>query len=234
MLTSARSLPAPFDRPAGALQPCSAATSTSCSSRTDRASRLLHGGCASSNNRPKHMPPVAAASSQAAEAPEELDDSGSGEAFRVRDVQQQPRQSRAKPSESRGSAGNGPSSSGQGQGRGQGQGQGRRGQSNSREANRGLSYNVELDEKNPMWTPALTDEDLDQDPPGHRSGYVAVIGKPNAGKSTLINAIVGQKLSIVSAKPQTTRHRVVGIASDTHYQVGCLDAAKCFGSSQVL
>lgn len=59
--------------------------------------------------------------------------------------------------------------------------------------------------------PSLGDE---EDPPGHRSGYVAVIGKPNAGKSTLINAIVGQKLSIVSFKPQTTRHRIVGIASD--------------------
>jgi len=74
-----------------------------------------------------------------------------------------------------------------------------------------------------MYSPALTDDDLDADPPGHKSGYVAVIGKPNAGKSTLINAIVGQKLSIVSHKAQTTRHRIVGIASGTDHQMILFD-----------
>mmetsp|Transcript_15528 Transcript_15528/g.26866 ORF Transcript_15528/g.26866 Transcript_15528/m.26866 type:complete len:312 (-) Transcript_15528:207-1142(-) len=71
-----------------------------------------------------------------------------------------------------------------------------------------------------MYVPTLTD---DEDPEDHRSGYVAVIGKPNAGKSTLINALVGQKLSIVSFKPQTTRHRIMGIASDTQYQMIVFD-----------
>lgn len=80
-----------------------------------------------------------------------------------------------------------------------------------------------LSESSPFYQPALTDEDLEQDPPGHRSGYVAVIGKPNAGKSTLINALVGQKLSIVTYKPQTTRHRIMGIASDRNYQMILFD-----------
>lgn len=52
----------------------------------------------------------------------------------------------------------------------------------------------------------------------HRSGYVAVLGKPNVGKSTLINQMVGQKLSIVTDKPQTTRHRILGICSEPEYQ----------------
>eukprot|EP00798_Chlamydomonas_sp_ICE-L_P008037 gene8037-1271_t len=69
----------------------------------------------------------------------------------------------------------------------------------------------------------IRDEDLAEDPEGHKSGYVAVIGKPNAGKSTLINAIVGQKLSAVTYKPQTTRHRIVGITSDKHYQMILFD-----------
>ena len=60
-------------------------------------------------------------------------------------------------------------------------------------------------------------------PEGHKSGYVALIGKPNVGKSTLMNALLGHKLSIVTRKPQTTRHRVLGIYSDDHHQVIFLD-----------
>lgn len=60
-------------------------------------------------------------------------------------------------------------------------------------------------------------------PPDHRSGYVALIGKPNVGKSTLLNALLGRKLSIVTRKPQTTRHRVLGILSDDAYQAILLD-----------
>ena len=65
--------------------------------------------------------------------------------------------------------------------------------------------------------------DFEPIPEGHKSGYVALIGKPNVGKSTLMNALVGQKLSIVTRKPQTTRHRVLALLSDDDYQVVFLD-----------
>jgi len=56
-----------------------------------------------------------------------------------------------------------------------------------------------------------------------KSGYVAIIGKPNVGKSTLMNSILGEKISIVTNKPQTTRKRVLGILSDENYQIIFLD-----------
>lgn len=57
----------------------------------------------------------------------------------------------------------------------------------------------------------------------HHAGYVAVIGRPNVGKSTLVNALVGAKVSIVSNRPQTTRHRLLGIATFPEGQLLLVD-----------
>ena len=53
----------------------------------------------------------------------------------------------------------------------------------------------------------------------HKSGFVNILGKPNVGKSTLMNALLGEKLSIITPKAQTTRHRILGIANDENYQI---------------
>jgi len=54
---------------------------------------------------------------------------------------------------------------------------------------------------------------------GHRSGFVNIVGLPNVGKSTLMNALTGERLSIITPKAQTTRHRITGIVNDEKYQV---------------
>lgn len=56
-------------------------------------------------------------------------------------------------------------------------------------------------------------------PPSHKAGFVNIIGKPNVGKSTLMNALLGEKLSIITAKAQTTRHRIAGILSGDDFQI---------------
>ncbi len=53
----------------------------------------------------------------------------------------------------------------------------------------------------------------------HRSGFVNIVGNPNVGKSTLMNLLVGQKISIITSKAQTTRHRIMGIVNTPEYQI---------------
>ncbi|MCB0576160.1 MAG: 50S ribosome-binding GTPase, partial [Saprospiraceae bacterium] len=52
-----------------------------------------------------------------------------------------------------------------------------------------------------------------------KSGFVNIIGRPNAGKSTLMNALVGERMSIITHKPQTTRHRIIGILTGEDFQI---------------
>lgn len=74
-------------------------------------------------------------------------------------------------------------------------------------------------------------EPISNIPPGHRAGFVNLIGNPNVGKSTLMNRLVGEKVSIMTSKAQTTRHRIKGIVNGDDYQIvysdlpGVLDPA---------
>ena len=67
-----------------------------------------------------------------------------------------------------------------------------------------------------------------------RSGYVAVIGRANAGKSTLINVMVGEKVSIVSPKPQTTRDRILGVLTEDDYQIVFVDTPGIYKARNAL
>jgi GTP-binding protein Era len=53
----------------------------------------------------------------------------------------------------------------------------------------------------------------------HKAGFVNIIGNPNVGKSTLMNALVGEKISIITRKSQTTRHRILGVVSSDDFQI---------------
>jgi GTP-binding protein Era len=71
----------------------------------------------------------------------------------------------------------------------------------------------------------LTNEETTHDPKknGFRAGFVAIVGRPNAGKSTLLNHVVGQKVAIVTSKPQTTRNRIQGIVTQPRGQIVFID-----------
>ncbi len=68
----------------------------------------------------------------------------------------------------------------------------------------------------------------------HKTGFAAILGLPNAGKSTLLNALLGQKLSIITTKPQTTRKRILGILSEDNYQIIFLDTPGIISPSYLL
>ena len=68
----------------------------------------------------------------------------------------------------------------------------------------------------------------------YKFGYIAILGRPNAGKSTLVNNLVGEKVAIVSPKPQTTRNNILGILTKENYQLVLIDTPGIHKSKNAL
>src|SRR6201995_359618 len=69
---------------------------------------------------------------------------------------------------------------------------------------------------------------------GHKAGFVAIIGRPNAGKATLVKRLVGQKIAIVTSKPQTTRNRIQGIVTRAEGQIVFIDTPGLYDADSAL
>lgn len=67
-----------------------------------------------------------------------------------------------------------------------------------------------------------------------KAGYVAIVGLPNAGKSSLVNTLVGEKVAIISSKPQTTRENIIGIVNGEDYQIILVDTPGVHHSKNAL
>jgi GTP-binding protein Era len=83
-------------------------------------------------------------------------------------------------------------------------------------------------------TKPATKEEAPKEQAKHRAGFVAIVGRPNAGKSTLLNRLVGQKVAIVTSKPQTTRNRIQGIVTRPEGQIVFIDTPGIHEAKSVL
>ena len=79
-----------------------------------------------------------------------------------------------------------------------------------------VSPDAEMKSATPLNTTTAADAEVR---PGHRAGFVNIVGNPNVGKSTLMNDLVGERVSIITSKAQTTRHRIMGIVNAPEYQI---------------
>ncbi len=80
-------------------------------------------------------------------------------------------------------------------------------------------YHITPDDEAPIITPSFELKPETEVKPTHKAGFVNIVGNPNVGKSTLMNSLVGERLSIITSKAQTTRHRINGIVNTPDYQI---------------